>query len=80
VLEAACAELARAARAAVLFGDAAERLAPKLGGVDVTQVETVAEAVDVARRLAPGAEAVVFAPGFPVDLVDRQSFAALAAG
>jgi UDP-N-acetylmuramoylalanine--D-glutamate ligase len=80
VLESACLEIARATRTAVVFGDAAGRLAACLRGVELAQVGTLDEAVAAARTRASGAEAVLFAPIFPVDLEDRQRFSALAAG
>jgi UDP-N-acetylmuramoylalanine--D-glutamate ligase len=78
VLEAALAEVTRAARAAVVFGPAAGRLAASLAELEVERVRTLGEAIGAARSLAPGAEAVLFAPIFPVALDDRERFAALA--
>ena len=80
LLAAGCAEAVRAARAVVLFGPAAARLAPLLAGTELDRVETLDDAVASARRLAPGAGAVVFAPMFPVPLDERMRFAGLAAG
>jgi UDP-N-acetylmuramoylalanine--D-glutamate ligase len=80
VLEAALAEVARAARAVVLFGPAAGGLAASLAGLEVERVRTLGEAIPAARGLVAGAEAVLFAPIYPVALEDRERFAALAAG
>jgi hypothetical protein len=80
VLEAALAEVARAARAVVLFGPAAGGLAASLTGLEVERVRTLGDAIPAARGLVAGAEAVLFAPIYPVALEDRERFAALAAG
>jgi UDP-N-acetylmuramoylalanine--D-glutamate ligase len=78
VLEAALAEVTRTARAAVLFGPAAEGLSASLAGLDVERVRTLGEAIPAARSLASAVEAVLFAPIYPVALEDRERFAALA--
>jgi UDP-N-acetylmuramoylalanine--D-glutamate ligase len=79
ILDGACDEVARAARAVVVFGDAGRRLAPLLRcrGVEVVDAADLAAAVTAAARLAPGAGAVIFSPLFPVALADRERFAEL---
>ena len=79
ILDRACDEVARAARAVVVFGEAGPRLARLLRprGVEVVEVTDLAAAVTAAARLAPGAGAVIFSPLFPVALADRARFAEL---
>jgi UDP-N-acetylmuramoylalanine--D-glutamate ligase len=79
ILNRACDEIARAARAVVVFGAAGPRLARLLRprGVDAEEVADLAAAVATAARLAPGAGAVIFSPLFPVALADRERFAGL---
>ena len=79
LLERACDEIARTARACVLFGEAGQRLAPLLRARHVEPIEATGleGAVAATARIAPGASAVVFSPLFPVSLDDRTRFAAL---
>ena len=81
LLDLACDEVARAARLVVLFGDGGEVLAPRLRsrGVVVCATGSLDEAVARAVNAAPGADALVFSPMFPVALEDRARFAALVA-
>jgi UDP-N-acetylmuramoylalanine--D-glutamate ligase len=79
ILDRACDEVARAARAVVVFGEAGPRLAHLLRhrGVEVVQVADLVAAVAAAARLSPGAAAVIFSPLFPVAIADRARFAEL---
>jgi UDP-N-acetylmuramoylalanine-D-glutamate ligase len=79
ILARACDEVARAARAVVVFGEAGPRLARLLRrrGVEVVEITDLKDAVAAAARLAPGARAVIFSPLFPVALADRARFAEL---
>ncbi len=81
LLEAACEEIARAARLVIVFGEAGPRLVPLLRRrhVDVVETTTLDDAVTVAARHAAGARTVVFSPLFPVSLEDRARFAHLIA-
>ena len=80
LLERACDEIARVARAVVVFGEAGPRLAALLRGRGVEPIETTdleAAVAAAARRCSPGVASVVFSPLFPVMLDDRARFAAL---
>ncbi len=80
LLERACDEVARCARAVVLFGDAGGRLRPLLAsrGVTLHETDDLRAAVVAAAELADGAAAVVFSPLHPVSAADRASFESLA--
>jgi hypothetical protein len=71
VLDAACTEAARAARAVILFGPAAARIEPLLAGVDIERAGSLDEALEFARRRSSGAAAVVVAPMFPAAVEER---------
>jgi UDP-N-acetylmuramoylalanine--D-glutamate ligase len=76
LLARACAEATRAARAAVLFGPAARRLAPHLRGIPVEVVADLPAALAAARALcADGPEAVLVAPMFPLPQAAREDLA-----
>ena len=79
LLDRACDEVARTARAVVAFGEAAPRLVPRLEqrGVETATVTDLAEAVAAASEKArtnPALEAIIFSPLFPVALEDRERF------
>ena len=77
LLEDACAEARRAARLVVVFGPAAERLAPLLGP-DRTLVATdLQDAIARAGAHVGGAEALLVSPMFPLPLAARASIAGL---
>jgi UDP-N-acetylmuramoylalanine--D-glutamate ligase len=79
LLGAACDEIARAARLAVLFGPASPQLelALRARGVAVRVADSLEQAVGVALGAAAGAGVVLFSPMFPVDAADRVRFAEL---
>jgi UDP-N-acetylmuramoylalanine-D-glutamate ligase len=79
LLTACCDEVGRVARHAALFGEAAAPLARELGrrGVATSVVSDLRDAVAAALRLAQGAEAVVFAPIYPLPAADRARFPSL---
>ncbi len=79
LLERACDEIARAARAVVVFGEAGSRLAPLLQQrrVATYSARDLTEAVALAALHAPAAAAVVFSPLFPLPLDERAAFASL---
>ena len=81
VLEAACDEIARVARAVVVFGPAGRRLERLLGrrGVRTQFAGSLEEAVGRAASALEGAAALVFSPSFPVSLDERSCFAGLVA-
>ncbi len=81
LLSDACDEIARVARAVVVFGPAGSRLGSLLGarGVNLRVTENLAAAITSARDCADGAAAIVFSPLFPVSLADRVGFGALVA-
>jgi UDP-N-acetylmuramoylalanine--D-glutamate ligase len=74
-----CDEAARAVRRAVLFGEVAGYLEVKLAprGVVTRLAGTLEDAVGVALASAEDAEAVLFAPVFPVSADDREAFRGL---
>jgi UDP-N-acetylmuramoylalanine--D-glutamate ligase len=71
----ACALARRVARRIVVFGSAADVLAPRLPGATVS--EGIDEAVERALGLADGSAAVVVAPMFPVTPAERDRVAAV---
>jgi UDP-N-acetylmuramoylalanine--D-glutamate ligase len=71
-LAAACAAVRDAGWRPVLFGPAAARLAPGVGGA---VVGTLADAIARARALARPGDVVLFAPMFPVGMAERELFA-----
>jgi UDP-N-acetylmuramoylalanine--D-glutamate ligase len=75
LLEGACLEARRAAREVVLFGPAADRLAPLLGSTPVVVVDDLARAVAAAGERLAGAEALLVSPMFPVSLETRVGIA-----
>src|SRR5262245_4882239 len=84
LLEHACAEARRVARLVVLFGPAAERLAPFLDPDRTLRAPGLDEAIALASENADGAKVLVVSPMFPLDLAEREriapALAALAAG
>jgi UDP-N-acetylmuramoylalanine--D-glutamate ligase len=76
LLEQACDVIARVARLVVLFGPAGPRLAALLERRHVELIEEtdLAAAVTSAAQRTMDASTVVFAPLFPVALVDRKRF------
>ena len=81
LLERACDEIARTARAVVVFGEAAPRLVPLLERrrIETTTVSDLATAVAAACEAAgrTGVRTVIFSPLFPVSLEDRARFRTL---
>ena len=75
LLEGACLEAQRAAREVVLFGPAADRLAPLLGATPVVVVDDLARAVAIAGERLAGAESLLVSPMFPVSLESRERIA-----
>jgi UDP-N-acetylmuramoylalanine--D-glutamate ligase len=78
----ACAVVEQAARRIVAYGPAAARIAPLLAaGADCEWVvgPDLHWAVGAALDATAGVERIVWAPMFPVDLADRERFAALVA-
>jgi UDP-N-acetylmuramoylalanine--D-glutamate ligase len=75
LLEHACAEARRVARLVVLFGPAAERLAPYFDAARTLSVATVEQAIELASRHAEGAKVLVVSPMFPVSLEERARIA-----
>jgi len=70
-----CAEAARVASRIILFGPASARIAPLIAGAGADRVEVGADlhwAVGAAIADLDGADSVVFVPGFPVSLEDRE--------
>jgi UDP-N-acetylmuramoylalanine--D-glutamate ligase len=80
LLERACDEAARAARAAFLFGPASAELGARLEsrGVDVTNAASLQDALAAALAAAAPDDTVLFAPLYPVAQDERDGFAALA--
>jgi UDP-N-acetylmuramoylalanine--D-glutamate ligase len=88
LFEQACDEIARAVRLAVVFGPAAARLEGALSarGVPLRTTAALDEAFELAAAAtgaAPastggGVSVLLFSPLFPVELADRERFAALA--
>jgi UDP-N-acetylmuramoylalanine--D-glutamate ligase len=83
LFERACDEIARAARLTVMFGPATARLEAALSkrGVELRAAATLDEAFELAAvgvSADDGTSALLFSPMFPVDLADRERFAALA--
>ncbi len=77
MLDDACREMARVGRRIALFGPAASRIAPLIAGARSGPVEVGPDlhwAVATAVRDVGGAEAIVFAPGFPIGLDERARF------
>jgi UDP-N-acetylmuramoylalanine--D-glutamate ligase len=80
LLEHACAEARRAARLVVLFGPAAERLAPHCDPARTLRAASLDAAIELASDRAEGARVLVVSPMFPLGLEERQRIAsALAA-
>jgi UDP-N-acetylmuramoylalanine--D-glutamate ligase len=80
LLEQACAEARRVARLVVLFGPAAERLAPFFEPGRTLRATTLDEAIGLASEHAEDAKVLVVSPMFPLPLAERERIApALAA-
>jgi UDP-N-acetylmuramoylalanine--D-glutamate ligase len=80
LLEHACAEARRVARLVVLFGPAADRLAPFFDPDRTLRAPGLEEAIALASDHAGGAQVLVVSPMFPLDLAERERIApALAA-
>jgi UDP-N-acetylmuramoylalanine--D-glutamate ligase len=75
LLEDACAEARRVARLVVLFGPAAQRLAPFFDRRRTLRVATLDEAIVLASSRAEGARVLVVSPMFPLPLADRERIA-----
>jgi UDP-N-acetylmuramoylalanine--D-glutamate ligase len=75
LLAEACALVRRVARRVVLFGTAAEVLAPRLPGAIVA--DGIEDAVERALALSDGCAAVVVAPMFPVTPAERDQVGAV---
>jgi UDP-N-acetylmuramoylalanine--D-glutamate ligase len=75
LLEHACAEASRVARLVVLFGPAAERLAPHFDAGKTLRAETLDEAIRRASEHAEGARVLVVSPMFPLSLAERERIA-----
>ena len=75
LLEDACAEARRVARLVVLFGPAAQRLAPFFDRRRTVRAATLDEAIVVASSRAEGARVLVVSPMFPLPLADRERIA-----
>jgi len=75
LLEEACSEARRAARLVVLFGPAADRLAPYLDRRSRLRTATLDEAIAVASAHAEGAKVLVVSPMFPLPPGDRERIA-----
>ena len=71
LLEEACAEARRAARLVVLFGPAADRIAPLLDPEQTCTADDVESAIRLAGERLAGAEALVVSPMFPLALDAR---------
>ncbi|HQF71422.1 MAG TPA: cyanophycin synthetase, partial [Promineifilum sp.] len=56
-------QVAQRVKRVILFGELAEPLAKRLNGVNVTRVETLAEAVYVAQAEAAAGDIVLLSPG-----------------
>ena len=72
LLEEACAEARRVARLVVLFGPAADRLAPLFDRARALRAATLDEAIELASSRAEGAKVLVVSPMFPLPLADRE--------
>jgi UDP-N-acetylmuramoylalanine--D-glutamate ligase len=80
LLEHACAEARRVARLVVLFGPAADRLAPFFDPERTLSAPGLEDAIALASDHADGAQVLVVSPMFPLDLAERERIApALAA-
>ena len=77
LLEQACAEARRAARLVVLFGPAAERLAPFFDPERTLRADSLDDAIRVASDRAAGAKTLVVSPMFPLALASRERIAPL---
>jgi UDP-N-acetylmuramoylalanine--D-glutamate ligase len=75
LLAQACAEARRVARFVVLFGPAADRLAPYFDPDRVRRTETLDDAIQLASDHAEGADVLVVSPMFPLSLADRERIA-----
>ena len=75
LLDGACAVATRKARRTIVFGPAAPRLAELLSDVEIA--DNLGDAVERALAAAPGAEAVLIAPMFPVPPSERLRVAEL---
>ena len=80
LLEQACAEARRVARLVVLFGPAADRLAPFFDPEQTIRAASLDDAIRIASDRAAGAKTLVVSPMFPLPVSDRERIApALAA-
>lgn len=70
LLEVACAVATRKARRTIVFGRAAQRLAELLPGAE--SADDLGDAVERAIAAAPGSDAVLIAPMFPVSPSERE--------
>jgi UDP-N-acetylmuramoylalanine--D-glutamate ligase len=75
LLEEACAEARRAARLVVLFGPAAERLAPLFDTVPTLRTDDVEDAIATASDHLVGAETLLVSPMFPLSMGERMRIA-----
>jgi UDP-N-acetylmuramoylalanine--D-glutamate ligase len=75
LLEDACAEARRVARLVVLFGPAAQRLAPFFDRRRTVRAANLDEAIVLASSYAEGARVLVVSPMFPLPLADRERIA-----
>lgn len=75
LLERACAEARRAARLVVLFGPAADRLAPYFDRRSTLHTATLDTAIELAAAHTEGADVLVVSPMFPLTLADRERIA-----
>jgi UDP-N-acetylmuramoylalanine--D-glutamate ligase len=75
LLESACAEARRVARLVVLFGPAAERLAPFFDRRRTIRAAGLEEAIVLASSHAESAGVLVVSPMFPLPLADRERIA-----
>jgi UDP-N-acetylmuramoylalanine--D-glutamate ligase len=72
LLEQACAEARRVARLVVLFGPAADRLAPFFERSRTLRAASLEEAIVLAASRAEGAKVLVVSPMFPLSPSDRE--------
>lgn len=72
LLAQACAEARRVARLVVLFGPAADRLAPFFDPAQTLRASDVDEAIELASEHAQGAKVLVVSPMFPLDMAQRE--------
>lgn len=76
LLDSACAVATQKARRTIVFGPVASRLAELLPGAETA--DDLGDAVERALAAAPGSEAVLIAPMFPVSSSERECVSELA--